>query len=59
MPCQQVTPKDIELLNKKRCWATALTAGSITATVSYWISQLPPYLREETLNKILAVLALK
>lgn len=41
-----VSQGDIYSLIRNRVWAIALTAGSITATVSYWISQLPVAERE-------------
>ena len=52
MPCHQVTQEDIYALIRKRIWTAFITAGSITATVSYWISQLPVWQRTEMIQKL-------
>lgn len=36
-----VSDEDRNKLVRNRIWSIALTSGGITATVLYWISQLP------------------
>jgi hypothetical protein len=46
------SPSDIIALTRNKIWATAITAGGITATVLYWISQLPEGQRASILESL-------
>lgn len=54
-----ISQGDINALTRNRIWALAFTAGSITATVSYWISQLPVAERQLITDAIKVALGIK
>jgi hypothetical protein len=59
MPIKQITPQDINRHSKAAAW-TAFWAGSatITTTVLYWISQVPPAERAALKAALEAAIAL-
>jgi hypothetical protein len=54
-----MSEEDRNKLVRNRIWSIALTSGSITASVLYWVSQLPKAQQFSVLAAVSAVLGVK